>query len=156
MVDIGEKVAGLTGSQATAALNRLVEGYVARHPEFPVGDLKSLAGILQAAGKVAGENVSPRVDVDISNSPAAARAILLELAAIPDQKDYVEGAIEVSRTVLIDPITAALIMTGIILVLETQFDVNISHKDGKTEYDVKLGKKPTDKSLIGKLFGLFS
>src|SRR5271166_3501786 len=113
MADVREQVAGLSDTEVTAVLNRLVEGYAARHPDFPVGDPASLSGILEKAGDAAGESVAPREDKEIRDRAAAARAILVELAAIPDQEQYVAGAIRASRQVLIEPVTTALVMVGI-------------------------------------------
>ncbi|HXH43960.1 MAG TPA: hypothetical protein VNK51_08960 [Bradyrhizobium sp.] len=155
-MDIYAKLALLTDEQVHRILNRVIEGYAARNPDFPVSDPKELTLILSRIGDVTNETVAPRVDSNLSNLAAAERNVLVHLAGDPRQAQLVAGAIDNDRAVLVEPITAALIMVAIVFVLETELDVKVSRRNGVTEYDVRVGKKPTDKSIIKELFSLFS
>jgi hypothetical protein len=146
----------LTDDEARNVLSRLVEGFAARNPDFPIADDKALANIITTIGQTEGEAVLPRRDSELTDQRKAERKLLVLLSQIPEQREFVEGAIALSRKVLLEPITTALVMAGIILVLQTQFDVRIKQKNGKSEYEVHVGKKPTDKSLLTKFFSLFS
>jgi hypothetical protein len=73
----------------------------------------------------------------------------------PKLHSFVEGALANNRQVLVEPITTALVMAGIIFALNIEFTIKVSRKDRKTEYDVHIGKVGTDKSIIIKLFSLF-
>jgi hypothetical protein len=156
MPELIEELALLTDAEAHNVLNRLIEGYAARNPIIPVADEDALAAILIKIGEAAGETVTPRKDNELPDAAAAERSLLVELARNPTLRGYVVGAVESSRKVLIEPITTALVVAGIIFVLETQFDVKVSRKAGKTEYEVHVGKKPTDKSIIKKFFNFFT
>jgi hypothetical protein len=156
MVDINEKLALLTDTQAHNVLNRVIEGFVARNPNIPVGDVKALTVILTTIGEAAGESVVPRIDSELTDKAVAERSLLVEMSRNPKQRGFVEGAIASNRQVLVEPITIALVMAGIVFVLETEYDVKVSRKHGKTEYDVHVGKKPADRSVITKFFSLFS
>ncbi len=155
MPEVVERLALLTDAEAHNVLNRIIEGYAARNPSIPVADEDALAGILIKIGEAAGEAVAPRMDSELPDVAAAERSLLVELARNPSLRVYVIGAVESSRKVLFEPITTALVVAGIIFVLETEFDAKISRKAGQTEYEVHLGKKPTDKSIIGKFFAFF-
>lgn len=156
MSDISEKIALLTDAEVHKVLNRVIEGYAARNPNFPVSDVGALSNILTQVSAKEGETVSPREDARMSDLAAAERTILLELSKDPSQLQFVEGAIKADRAVLVEPITTALVIAGIILVLETKFEISVTRKSGKAEFEVKLGKKPTDKSILKKFFSLFS
>ena len=156
MADIFEQLALLTDAEIRNVLNRILEGYAARNPNVPIGDPEALDLLLKKAGEEFEQPIAPREDAKLGNRPRAERAVVVQLAGLPDQRPFVQGAIDNSRNVLIEPITTALVMAGIILVLQTQFDVKVSRKGGKTDYEIKVGKKPTDGSLIKKIFSIFS
>lgn len=156
MADIFEKLALLSDAQIHGVLNRMIEGYAARNPNVPVGDPEALALILTKAGQQVDEKVQPQIDAKIPDASVAEREILVRLSHDPAQVQFVEGALSNDRKVLFEPITTALVMAGIIFLLQTEFDVKISKKGGKTDYDVHVGKKPTDKSILQKFFSLFS
>src|SRR5690348_6871867 len=134
MADIYKKLALLTDPQSYHVLNRIIAGYAARNPDFPVDDANALAQILSKIARETGEPVSPRTDDELRDRAVAVRALLVQLAESPRQSLFVAGAIEYSREVLVEPITTALVVAGIILLLDTEFDVKVSRSAGKTEY----------------------
>jgi hypothetical protein len=112
--DISEKIALLTDAEVHKVLNRVIEGYAARNPNFPVSDVGALSNILTQVSAKEGETVSPREDARMSDLAAAERTILLELSKDPSQLQFVEGAIKADRAVLVEPITTALVIAGIL------------------------------------------
>jgi hypothetical protein len=155
MDEILEEVALLTDDQAHKVLNRVIAGYLARNPEIPVGDPSALADILVKIGADAGESIAGQADDALRDQMAANRQVLVLLVRNAQGREFVQGAIKHSREVLVEPITTALVMAGVIFLLQIEFDVKVTRKDGKASLDIRVGKKPTDKSLIGKILGRF-
>jgi hypothetical protein len=153
MPNIFEQLALLSDAEVHNALGRLIEGYAERNRNIPVQDAGALGSVLKQLAGSLGESITPRSDSELRDRARAERTILVHLTRNTKQRKFVQAAID-SRPVLLEPITVALIMAGIILVLETEFDIKISKKNGKRDYDVRIGKKPTDKSLIKDLFSI--
>ena len=88
---------------------------------------------------------SPRPEVtDPTAWPITTRELLREMAGDAELRPHLESWFEFDRPTLFDPITAALVLGGIVLVLSTEIDIKVSKdKDGKIEWKVQLKKPPT-------------
>jgi hypothetical protein len=156
MVDIHEKLALLTDAEASDVLNRVVDGYAEKNSDIPLRDPEAVAGIVAKISEAAETPVAFLEDAALANQAAAKRKLLVELARDPDLRKRVQGAIDSNRRVLLDPVTTALVMAGVVLLLQTKVKIKIAKKSGKHEYSVEVSKDPTSKGIIGKIFSLLS
>jgi|EndMetStandDraft_5_1072996.scaffolds.fasta_scaffold32366_2 hypothetical protein len=157
MIDVHNKIASLTDSEVHDVLNRVVTGFAVRdRHHIPVNDTKVLTSILNQISDAADTPITPRVDRDLRDLAAIERELLNEMMHDEKLRPYVEGAIKADRSVLLDPITTALVMAGIVFVLGTKINIEITKKDGKAEYSVKLERTETSENIIAKFFALFS
>lgn len=147
------EIALLDDAQAELCLNGILKGLsdadpntkqLIQLPHEMTAVLSSCAAEFQLRTKVIGEP-TPR------NRPGAVRLILVELASAPDSVQRVNGWFKASRPVLLEPVTSALVLAGIIAVLSTRFKA--SYKGGKLE--LELEKKAATEQLLKKLFTFF-
>jgi hypothetical protein len=74
------------------------------------------------------------------------------MSECPTTKPNVEGALATNRpTLFADPITASLVLAGIVAVLSA--DIKVEYKNGKLH--VAAHKSPTAGKLLEKFFHLF-
>jgi len=82
------------------------------------------------------------------------RGVALEIASNPELAPKLEAALKQRKT-LIEPVTTALVLAGIILVLQTDIEFEHTRKAGKKSTRIVLKKTPTSENILQKLFGLF-
>lgn len=101
------------------------------------------------------EDPLPKVhEVDPADRPKAARIILTEVADDSALRPTLEKWFE-SRSVLVDPITGAVVLAGIVVLLSTHVDIEFEQRDGERKIKVKIVKKPTSRRIIEKFFEFF-
>ena len=151
------EVASLTDVEAKQCLSRVLSGIRETHPEVPITSPDDLGSILKsAADAINAGRFTPKTDENLSDSAKGVRLVLLEFLQNPELKARVEGALATDRRVLVDPITAALVMAGIVVVLQTNFKMAFKRdKLKKSEFQVSLEKKPSSEGIIKKIFSLF-
>jgi hypothetical protein len=151
---IYRKIALLTDDEAESCINGLLKGLTIENPDYArlLQSPSDMKKVIAAAATETGVSVAEVKDIEPQQGPKAVRHILLELA--DDQKFglKVEAWIDGARPSLIEPVTTALVLAGIILALSANIDVGYKKKDG---FWFNIKKKPTSDSLLKKFFGLF-
>lgn len=155
MTDTLKRLEAITDEQAFDTLSRVVEGYAIEFPDTMIVKEEDTKRVLTLVGEQVDVSVDPKLDSQLSNASKSARNILERLAETESGAERVGGALDRLEDARIEPVTMALIMAGIVLVLETEVDLKVSRKDGKTDFDISISKKPTDKSIISKIFSVF-
>jgi hypothetical protein len=153
-MEILAELASLTDTEATQCLNRVLSGLKAKDIDMTVNP-DDLNGILNAVAVKAGRPLTPKIDQKLPNREKAVRVVLLGFLGDPKLSKLVKGALTSSREVLLDPITTALVMAGIVVVLKTQIKIAISNKRGKWQVDGRFVTNPSSEGLIKKFFNLF-
>lgn len=153
--ELRKRLLALDADKLQRLMQVVVKDHVDRHPEtaevLTSGEL--LAAALRQAADGAG--LSPGAIVEPRDKAEALRAIATALADEPSYAELLSNALAGGRATRVDPITAAIVLAGIVLVLQTRFDVGYDVENGKKKLHIKLSKAPTSESLITKLFGLF-
>jgi hypothetical protein len=98
-----------------------------------------------------GDKVPQLSEDAVKDKPAAIRVILVQIASDKQRRGDLATWLQGKRDTLFEPITAALVLAGIVFVL--QLDIAVEIKDGKVSGHVKKG--PTDSKLLEKFFSLF-
>jgi hypothetical protein len=86
--------------------------------------------------------------------PELAREILLMMADDDQLRPRVESAVGEQRSTLFEPVTTALIMTGIVIALSTHITISYEDRDGKKYVSVVVEKKTSDKGIIKKILSV--
>jgi hypothetical protein len=156
-MDLKFELASLSDTEATQCLNRVLSGVKESRLDIPITSSDDLATILRSVAAAVGvKQVMPKVDANLQESARAVRIILLELLGDPELEARLEAALAADRRVLVDPITSALVMAGIVLVLSTRFNIKYKRgKVGRSEFEVSVTKKPSSEILIKKFLELF-
>jgi hypothetical protein len=151
------ELASLTDREAEDCLNRILSSFNETNPEIPITSPNDLGGILRGAATTIGAVAfAPKSDANLADRAKATRLILLEFCEEQKLRDRFEAALSADRRVLVDPITVSLVMAGIVVVLSTRYEMKYKRgKDGRSEFEVSLDKKPASEALIKKFFSLF-
>jgi hypothetical protein len=151
------ELASFTDSEAQQCLNRILSGFQATNPDLPITSSSELASILKtAAPQITGDVFTPANDSNIRNRARAVRLLLLEFLSDEQLNVRLQAALTFTRPELIEPITTALVMAGIVIVLQTKFKLKYRRdKDKKSEIDVSFEKEPSSESLVKKILALF-
>jgi len=142
-------LASLTDGDAERTLNIVLKGVTIRQPELAgaLGDAEGLSAIFadDRLSKLSGEQ-----------NARAIRAVLVQMLDSADLAPRVVAAMKSGRNSLIEPITTALVLAGIVLLLQTEGSVEVASEGGKTSFKVKVEKKATSDTILGKFFSLFT
>jgi len=151
-----EKIQGLTEDEAENCLNCLLKNYAEQSKEFReiVGSPDDPSTLKPLVSQVVGEAYSERLNSTSPNDPEAVQALLMAMAQDPELSERLEGCIE-QRKKLIEPITTALVMAGLILVLKSRIKFKYEIKDGKKHFMISYDKQPSDEKTIRKVLGVF-
>jgi hypothetical protein len=158
VVDTQTQLASLTDHEARQCLDRIVSAMNATNPDLQLTSPNELGDILKDIAVSHGNlPFTPRRDAELSDTPKAVRLVLLEFLEDPNLRARLEAALRSDRPTLIDPITGALVMAGIIVVLTTRFNLKYKRgKEGKPEIEASVGRDASSEGIIKKFFGLFS
>jgi hypothetical protein len=153
-MDMYRRLALLPDRDAKLVLNRIIGGLVPAEPllERP-GDLKSVISEVAEQTQV---SIKPDIDDAVENQSAAIRLLLTELADGTETQNRLTAALDMDREVLVEPVTTALIMAGIVVLLQTHIKIRVKKVNGKTSVEFDLEKKPTADAIIKKFFGFFA
>lgn len=156
VAELYRQLAMLTDVQAERCLQGVLEAFAARSPELRkfLGTEQAVAESMAQAGRLAGlgDKVPRQLSEGaVKDRPAAIRMLLVEIAGDERRRDDLAAWLRGNRPTLFDPITAALVLAGIVFVLK--LDISVEVEDGKVSGHVK--KAPTDSGLLARFFGLF-
>jgi hypothetical protein len=82
------------------------------------------------------------------------RRALVLLATDPGTADLVASSLESlpeETQMVIEPVTAALVLGVLVAFLQTKIDIKVSRKDGKTDFSFSLSKKATTDKTMGEV-----
>lgn len=147
----------LTDSEAKSCLNGLLHGFTIRHPEHAklINDPAQMVEVIRGAD-VESKNVPSNVEgIVLKEDPKAIRLILLQAAEDEELGPKLKAFIESKRPTLLEPVTSALVLAGIILVLSTRVEIKYEKENGKTHVKVHVEKSSTSNKLLEKFFGFF-
>ena len=152
-----QELALLTDAEAELCLNGILNGLVAGEPKYAniVGSPREMETILKTIANDIGEPLDEVREVTPQERPKAIRTILTEIAEDPNLSPRLESWFKSARPTLIDPVTGALVLAGIIMVLSTHINVSYEEQNGKRNLQVKLEKKPTTEKVLSKFFAFF-
>jgi len=143
-----KRVALADDQQACNAVQVLLKGWSEARPE-----IASLVGSKQDLESLVRESTDlPKLLQ--ANEARAARAILVQLAEDEEGASRVEAALK-ERKKLIEPVTTALVLAGIVMLLSTEVEIDSKVVDGKRSTSVHIKKGPTSDGILGKFFSLF-
>lgn len=156
-MEVFRELALMTDAEAEICLQGVMKGYAAVDPEFEAlaPQPAQLREVLRSIADAVGGSGSAMSEPSPAERPRAVRMVLVEMASEPKLRPRIEAWIGGSRDTLIEPITSALVLAGIVLVLSTSVDFKYETKDGKKHFKIEIRRKPTTENLLGKFFGLF-
>jgi hypothetical protein len=153
--DIARRVADLDAPTAERLLQATLDHQLASGTELGINDEEDARELVAAfvsqhdADVRADDVVPPAEPVDsyvervlamIAEDPDTADAVATSLETLPDETQMV-----------VEPVTAALVLAAIVAFLQTKFEVRINRKDGKTEFSFSAAKKPTSSKTLGEI-----
>jgi hypothetical protein len=136
-----------------AALERLVDDGIELAVENEEDARELVAAILTQHASQA-ESVVRADDVVPPTAPVEkyVRSVLLMLAQDPQTAARVASSLNTlpeETQMVVEPVTAALVLGALVAFLQTKFDVHIRRKDGKTDFSFSLSKKPASDETVG-------
>jgi hypothetical protein len=152
-MELNLELALLSDAEAKNCLNGVLKGISAADPTFErlIASPKDMAYVfreiaLQATG-------SDKVDrIRIKDDPKLVRSILVEIAQDPNFRPRLSAWLKTERPRLLEPVTSALVLAGIIMVLSAEVDLDVGQKDGKKYFRISVKKKATAARLLAKFF----
>ncbi len=150
------RLALMSDAEAQRCLQGLLGVATAPRPELRkfYGTEPALADSLAQAARLADPagNELQFSELGVKDSQAAIRMVLVEIASDKQRRADLVQWLDGRRETLFEPVTTALVLAGIVFVL--QLDVDVKIENGKLSVRVK--KTPTDATLLKKFFSLFS
>jgi hypothetical protein len=153
VMELYHQLALFTDAEAKRCLEGVLTVFAAESPELRkfYGTEQAVAESVAEAAQLAkiGDKVPRLSEHAVKDESAAIRVILVQIASRrgDDLAKWLQG----KRDTLFEPIATALVLAGIVFVL--QLDIAVEIKDGKVSGHVK--KSPTDSKLLEKFFSLF-
>jgi hypothetical protein len=87
-------------------------------------------------------------------SQSHSRVILTGIAQDLALSPRLEAWFQTARPKLLEPVTTAPVLAGIVLVLSTDIKIVYEKRGGKKHLKVTIAKQPTSEKLLGKIIGL--
>jgi len=154
-MDFTGKIVGLSDEDAETALNRLLVGLDITSPKFHSlladSNASDLENVIKSVALQIGESAPILSETQIKDRGGAIRQVLLEASNNASLESNIHGALASNRKTLFDPITGALVLAGIVVVLSTEAEVD--YTEGKLH--VHVHRKASTEALIKKFFAFF-
>lgn len=149
------ELAAMTDEQALSCLNVLLKGMAISNDDYQ--KLFNSPEIMKDSINDAFFHGEPQVEeiADTAHRNKVIREILIQMAESPEISPRLEAAMKETRDKLIAPIIAAVVLSGIIMVLSTHIKIDYVNENGKKKLAVSIEKNPTSESIIGKIFSFF-
>lgn len=151
-----ERIALLTDDEARACLNGVLKGRTARDEvlDSAVRDENALKRLIAEVSHGVGVPTGPVAEPSGHVQNRAARFVLVQYATGPQAADL-DAWLDSKREKLLEPVTAALVLAGLVLVLSADISITYELKDGKRHLKVEIRKAETPADILKKFFGLF-
>ena len=148
-------IALLTDGEASVCLNGVLKGVAAQSTDLEhlFADPKLMNAFLKEAAASLDVPL-PAATKAKSENNTAIRFVLVQMAEDPRFAKMLTTYLGGKRPRLIEPVTTALVAAGIIGALSLDVDFKINRRNGKTEWDLKIKKRPTAKKILAKFAGL--
>jgi hypothetical protein len=153
---LSREIAALTDPEVKNCLNGVLKGLAVSQQDLealfasPQGmvDLLHQVGAEVSMADPGWEEFATRDDAKLL------RAMLVEIAQRPELAPRVSAWLKSARPKLLEPVTSALLMAGIVALLQTDMKVAAGVKHGERHFTFKLHKKPTTAKLLRLFVGL--
>jgi hypothetical protein len=153
-MDRAEIIANLTDDQATKCLNCMLKDFAERE-----GDLAQVitsdapAAITTIASRVLDDADAERLGSIRPDDPRMVKLILRLMAGDKRFAERLDGCLA-RRDTLIEPITTAIVMAGLVILLSTHVKISYENKQGKKHLKVFFEKTSTPKEILKKILGV--
>lgn len=156
-MDLYQELALLTDAEAELCLNGVLKGLVATQPDLAeaMAEPKEMAKAVQMTAGELGKPLAAVSESKLKQRPKALRVVLVQIAEDPTLRPRLEAWLTTARPKLLEPVTSALVLAGIIMILSTHVSVEYEVKNGKKNLRVKIEKKPTAAKILEKFFPFF-
>ena len=148
----------LTDGQVDRCLNHVISAYAATKGYDFKKFIAQPDQMIEAVKSVAAEVSVPLAgagDVTAQNRPEAARVLLVEMAGIPELQSQIASWLQSDRKTLLEPITTALILAGLVTILSTEVDLEYKQENDKRKIGVKVKKPSAPKEILRKTASFF-
>jgi hypothetical protein len=151
---LSREIAVLTDPEAKNCLNGVLKGLAVSKQDLEAlyASPEGMVNLLQQVGAEVSladpgwEKLAARDDAKLL------RTVLVEIAAQPELAPRISAWLKTNRPTLLEPVSTALVLAGIMALLQTEIEFAAGVKDGKKHFTFKLHKKPTTAKLL-RLFG---
>jgi hypothetical protein len=158
-VNLQQHVDSLTDTQAEHCLKGVLKG-LAETDEGARALFsfrpEQFVEVVQGTAAGVGKPVVPVKEPPPEARGRAARRVLEHFAGDERLAPRVESWLASNRPVLLEPVTTALILAGIVTALSLDIEVSYEVDNGKKKTRVVVKKKPTVASILDKFWDLFS
>lgn len=157
-MEIYQELAKLTDPQAERCLNSVVAGYSAQKGHVfkkLVAQKEEMAEAVRSTAAQVNVPLARVGEVPAEQKPEAIRVVLVEMAAIPELSQEIASWIESDRKTLLEPVTSALVLAGIVLILSLEVDITYKEVDGKRTIDVHVKKPSVPPKILEKIASFF-
>jgi len=157
-MELLQDLAKLTDAEAERCLKHVVAAYSAQKGyDFKklVAQETDMAAAVAATATEVDVAIPSVAEVASAKKPAALRVVLVEMAAIPELSDHIRSWIESDRKTLLDPLTSALVLAGLVVILSVEVDIKYKDENGKRTIAVHVKKKPTSQRILQKIASFF-
>ncbi len=158
-VNLYHKLALLTDNEAKICLNGVLKGLIALQPQYEAlfASENQMQTVIEQITSEVGRSSSSAIDIiKDQDESKAIRLILTEIAENPEMNPRLEAWFSTARPKLLEPVTSALVIAGLILILSTGITIEYENQGGKKNLKVKVEKKATSSKILEKFFDFFS
>lgn len=149
-----ETIADLTDDQAAKCLQCMLKDYVEREGDIAqVIASDASTAIATIATKTLDEIDRKRLENISADDPVVVKQILRLMAGDPRFAERLDGCLA-RRNTLIEPVTTALVMAGLVILLSTHVKISYEDKQGKKHLKILLEKASTPKEILKKILGV--
>jgi len=138
-----EKINSLTPVETENCLNCLLKSFAEEDELFrDVVASEDSSTLRSIALEIVGEGYSQRLSRVSARDPHVIQTLLMTMADDPNMSERLDGCLE-QRRKLIEPITTALVMAGLVLLLKSRISLKYEIKDGKKHFIFSFDKQPS-------------
>ncbi len=156
-MNLYQKLALLTDAEVELCLNGLLKGLTVSEARFEqlLASPKDMSTVIRSVASEMGESLRQVREIAPAERPGAIRLILVEIAENPALSPRLEAWFRTARPKLLEPVTSAVVLAGIILALSTHVEFDYEASNGKKRLKVKVEKRPTALKILEKFWQFF-
>jgi hypothetical protein len=152
-----DRIGQLSDREVEACLQGVLKGFVTRSPEYAsvIRSSDEISALLRSIAGQVGDLSHTFPDDAAVKDPRILKLTLGELASDSVTGPWVTAWLDGNRPTLLEPITTAIVLASIVMLLSTHAKVEFEKRNGKTSIKVHVEKKPTAKAILARFFKLF-